>query len=293
MKKRQNKANKFYISYRELSEGVMNTFDYSYNHLESCLLLHDTKHYQSSIMFGIFSIEESFKGLTFMECIYKNNGIYKSEYEILQSHKGKIMKVINEVINAQTETRIGDNNKLSKKMSELNIKPMSKSEKNKFEKIYNNLPGLRSYCTYTDWDKSNQIWSNFNKQLNKKSSKNLSAIILCIASILLDNLQYMIISFIVDMHESKLHCNSYLTDPKLSFKILNDPKHQKNMEKIENTDKSDYVVKKFNAYCKSSNFTNFCKYMNNEFQGRLKTTSKTHQHIFDIMKEIKPFLKHP
>ena len=116
MKKIQNNANKFYISHRELSEGVMNTFDYSYNHLESCLLLHDKKHYSSSIISGIFSIEESFKGLTFMKCINENNGIYKSEYEVLQNHKGKIMKVIDELINAQKEIRIGDHNKLSKKM---------------------------------------------------------------------------------------------------------------------------------------------------------------------------------
>ena len=30
---------------------------------------------------------------------------------------------------------------------------MSKSGKNELEKIYSNLPGLRSYCTYTDWNK--------------------------------------------------------------------------------------------------------------------------------------------
>ena len=271
----------------------MNTFDYSYNHLESCLLLHDKKHYSSSIISGIFSIEESFKGLTFMKCINENNGIYKSEYEVLQNHKGKIMKVIDELINAQKEIRIGDHNKLSKKMSELNIEPMSKSGKNELEKIYSNLPGLRSYCTYTDWNKSNQIWSNFNKQLNKKSSENLSAIILCIASILLDNLRYMITSFIEDMRKFKLHYDDYLTDPKLAFKILNDSNHQKNMEKIKNIDKLDYVIKKFKTYSRSSNFTNFYKYVNNEFQERFRTASKIDQHVFDIMKEIKPFLKHP
>ena len=52
-----------------------------------------------------------------MKCIDENNGIYKSEYEVLQNHKGKILKVIDELINAQKEIRIGDHHQLSKKMS--------------------------------------------------------------------------------------------------------------------------------------------------------------------------------
>ena len=40
-KSQKTNDNDTYITQDELANGVMNTFDYSYNHLKSCILLHD------------------------------------------------------------------------------------------------------------------------------------------------------------------------------------------------------------------------------------------------------------
>ena len=42
-KSQKTNDNDIYITHDELANGVMNAFDYSYNHLKSCILLYDNK----------------------------------------------------------------------------------------------------------------------------------------------------------------------------------------------------------------------------------------------------------
>ena len=294
-KSQKTNDNDTYITHDELANGVMNTFDYSYNHLKSCILLHDNKHFHMSIISGIFSLEEALKGYSYMEYIFKNKGINKTEYNELKDHVKKIMKVIKKLTRADQEIgfeNIEDYNDICEKRPYDKTTCVLANDEIDLEKIYRNLPGLRSYFTYTDWNESKKIWSNFDKGLNKESQNDLSSLILVMAMILLNNLKYIITNFVDDMKDSKRHSNYYLHDPGLIF-IEQQPKHKQNMKKIHNTNKQSSIVKKFENYCKLPNFVDFSAIIDQELQKRFKNTTEIKEHIFTIMQKIGPFLKSP
>ena len=294
-KSQKTNDNDIYITHDELANGVMNAFDYSYNHLKSCILLYDNKHFHMSIISGIFSLEEALKGYSYMEYLFKNKEINKAEYNELKDHVKKIMKVIKELKYADQEIGFDDINQyknIHEKNSHGKTTHVLANDENDLDRIYRNLPGLRSYFTYTDWNESKKIWSNFDKNLNGKTQKELSSLILVMAMIFLDNLKRGIIKFADDMETSKKCIHYYFHDPGLIF-AEHGPKHKENMKKIHNTNKHLPIMVEFENYRKSPNFTNFCSIIDQELSKRFKITIEVKEHIFTIMKKIGPFLKNP
>ena len=77
-------------------------------------------------------------------------------------------------------------------MTDAGLSPTSPKQQSELKKIFSNLPKLRSYCTYTDWNNYEKIWSNYNITLDQSSQRNLSIYLLCISTSLLYNLKDLI-----------------------------------------------------------------------------------------------------
>ena len=293
---RKSIDSEFFIDCNNLIDGVIGTCKYSHNHFKGCVLAHDNNQFDTSIISAIFCIEESLKGQSLIKHIFADSGITKNEYEILKNHEKKIMSVIDEFTKAYQEVTsgdIGNEQKLFEKTMEYRMNPMSNDEKMKIEKIYRNLPGLRSFFTYTDWNVEKKIWSNVDKSLDNKDQKELSTLLLCFAANFLSNLHMSIIKFVEYVEKSQQDIDRFLHDPNIQSWMSKNADAVKINAQINWTTKMMPRTEKFVEYISSSYNKEFMLWYEEKFDVYYKNYLKIDRDILSIMKKIKPFLRHP
>ena len=293
---RKSIDSEFFIDCNNLIDGVIGTCKYSHNHFKGCVLAHDNNQFNTSIISAIFCIEESLKGQSLIKPIFVDSGITKNEYEILKNHEKKIMSVIDaftKVYQKVTSGDIGNDQKLFEKTLEYGMSHMSNDEKIQMEKIYSNLPGLRSFFTYTDWNAEKKIWSDVDTSLDDKDQKELSTLLLCFAAIFLSNLHISIIKFIEGVEKNQQDVDRFLHDPNSQSWILNNADMAKVNAQIDLTKKRIPMAEKFGECILSSHNKEFQLWYEEKFDVYYKDCLKIDRDIFSIMKKIKLFLRHP
>ena len=295
-KTRKSIDSEFFIDCNNLFGGVIGTCKYSHNHFKGCVLAHDNNQFSTSIISAIFCIEESLKGQSLIKHIFAYSGITKKEYEILKNHEKKIMLIIDEftkVYQKVTSGDIGNEQKLFEKTVEYGMNPMSNDKKMQTEKIYRNLPGLRSFFTYTDWNVEKKIWSNVDKSLDNKDQKELSTLLLCLAATFLSNLHMSIIKYVEDIKKSQQDVERFLRDPNIQSWMSKNVDMVKVNAQIDRTKKMAPMTEKFEEYILSSYNKEFQLWYEEKFDVYYKDYLKIKRDILPIMEKIKPFLRHP
>ena len=259
------------ISINELSEGVISTFDYSYTQLKSCVLLYDNKHYPMSIISAIFSIEESQKGLMFMENIRDDNKMDESYYrKKVSDHLYKSRFGVNLLIKSENEIRDGNSEPYIIYLRNLHNSSLNLMTSQQQKSMYENFslfPHIRSYFTYTTWKFDKKIWLDFNKQLNILFQKQLSLYLLCLANAFLNALKNAIVQFVREITINEYQIRDYLADHNTRLSNLynrNFKIYEKNIIGIYHNTNLIKLKPIFINYYKSENFKNFQIFLNDK-----------------------------
>ena len=270
------------ISINELSKGVISTFDYSCIQLKSCVLLYDNKHYPMSIISAIFSIEESQKGLMFMENIRDDNKMDESYYrKNVSDHLHKSRFGVKLLIKSENEIRGGNSEPHIEYLRNLRNSGLNLMTSQQQQSMYENFslfPQIRSYFTYTTWKFDKKIWLDFNKQLDISVQRQLSLYLLCIANAFLYVLKNAIYQFVREITRSEYPIRDYLADhnTRLSNLYNRDFKiYEENIIKIYHHSNLIKLKPIFVNYYKSQNFKNFQIFLNDE-----------HESYYNLSKDI-------
>ena len=261
------------ISINELSKGVISTFDYSYIQLKSCVLLYDNKHYPMSIISAIFSIEESQKGLMFMENIRDDNKMDKSYYhKKVSNHLYKSRFGVKLLIKSENEIRDGNSEPYIVYLRNLRNSGLNLMTSQQQQSMYENFslfPQIRSYFTYTTWKFDKKIWLDFNKQLDISFQKQLSLYLLCLANAFLHVLKNAILQFVHEITRSEYPIRDYLADHNMRLSNLYNENFKIYKESIIKIYHHANLIKLkpiFVNYYKSQNFKNFQIFLNDEHE---------------------------
>ena len=276
------------IPINELSNGVMSTFDYSYIQLKSCVLLYDNKHYPMSIISAIFSIEESQKGLMFMENIRDDNKMNKSYYhEKVSNHLYKSRFGVKLLIKSENEIRGGNSEPYIEYLRNLRnsgLNLMTSQQQQSMYEDFSLFPQIRSYFTYTTWKFDKKIWLDFNKQLNISFQGQLSLYLLCLANAFLNVLKNTILQFVHEITRNEYPIRDYLADHNMRLSNLyngNFKIYEESIIKIYHHANLIKLKPIFVNYYKSQNFKNFQIFLNDE-----------HESYYNLSKNIpKGFIK--
>lgn len=180
------------IDWPHVGTGIFVSLHKAKRLFDDAKFLFDNKKYERAIPIFINSIEESLKSYEFSIKFRKYQTVSTLEWNKLQDHKHKLTHVKEFVIKTLED---GDKKELEKMQRDI----IPDSSKIKIDQMINQLKseiavdsqlqGLKEKCLYTDWDKQNKEWNDFDL-LDESKQEDLAFYVMKKAELELERLHF-------------------------------------------------------------------------------------------------------